>query len=77
MFIKILFVNTRTDKNLNAKTAKDSQCLERTCQVLDQSLLVPLLALEILEQSLPVLGNPGDTLPRTGTLKNPKPIQGL
>ena len=31
---------------------------------------MPLLA-------LPVLENPGDTLPRTGTRNNPKPNQGL
>ena len=68
---------TRTDKNLNSRTAKDSQGLVRTCQVLDHSLQVPLLALQVLYQSLPVLGNPGDTLTRTGTQKNPKPIQGL
>ena len=70
------FPNTRTDKNLNSRTAKDSQGLVKTCQVLDKSLHVPLLALQVLDQSLPVLGNPGDTLQRTGTRKNPKPIQG-
>ena len=64
-------------KNLNSRTAKDSQGLVRTCQVLDQSLHVPLLDLQVLDQSLPVLGNPGDTLTRTGTRKSPKPIQGL
>ena len=63
---------TRTDKILNSRTAKDSQGLVRTCQVLDQSLQVPLLALQVLDQSLPVLGNPGDTLPRTGTQKKSK-----
>ena len=55
-------LRARTDKNLNSRTAKDSQELARTCQVLDQSLHVPLLALQ-------VLGNPGDTLTRTGTRK--------
>ena len=39
---------TRTDKILNSRTAKDSQGLVRTCQVLDQSLQVPLLALQVL-----------------------------
>ena len=71
------FQAARTDKNLNSRAAKDSQGLVRTCQVLDQSLHVPRLALQVLDQSLEVLGNPGDTLPRTGTRKNPKPIQGL
>ena len=60
----------RTDKNLSSRTAKDSQGLVKTYQVLDQSLHVPLLALQ-------VLGNPADTLTRTGTRKNPKSIQGL
>ena len=68
---------TRTDKNLNSRTAKDSQGLARTCQVLDQSLHVSLVALQVLDQSLPVLGNPGDTLTRTGAREKPKPIQGL
>ena len=67
---------TRTDKSLNSRTAKNTQGLVKTCQVLDQSLPVPLLALQVLDQSLPVLGNPGDTRTRTGTRKNPKPIQG-
>ena len=65
------------DDNLNSSSAKDSQGLVRTSQVLDQSLHVPLLALQVLDQSLPVLGNPGDTLPRTGTRNNPEPIQVL
>ena len=65
----LFFIGTRTDKNLNSRTAKYSQGLVRTCQVLDQSLQVPLLALQVLDQSLPVLGNPGDTLPRTGIQK--------
>ena len=68
---------TRTDKNLNSRTAKYSQGLVRTCQVLDQSLQVPLLALQVLDQSLPVLGNPGDTLPRTGIQKKSKTNSGL
>ena len=68
---------TRTDKILTSRTVKNSQGLVRACQVLDQSLQVSLLGLQVLDQSLPVLGNPGDTLPRTGTGKNPKPIQGL
>ena len=45
----------RTDKNLNSRTAKDSQGLVRTCQVLDQSLPVPLLALQVLNQSWGIL----------------------
>ena len=58
-------VSNPTDKNLNSRTAKDSQGLVRTCQVLDQSLHVPLLALQVLDQYLPVLGiSPG--LLRTG-----------
>ena len=56
------FIISRSDKNLNSRVAKDSQGLVRTCQVLDQSLHVPFLALQVLDQSLPVLGNPGDTL---------------
>ena len=60
---QIYFVSGRSDQNLNSRTAKDLQGLVRTCQVLDQSLHVPLLA-------LPVLGNAGDTLPRTGTAQN-------
>ena len=67
----------RTDKILNSRSAKDSQGLVRTCQVLDQSLQVPLSALQVLDQSLPVLGNPGDTLPRTGTQKKSKTNSGL
>ena len=70
-------ITARTDKYLNSRTAKDSQERITTYQVLDQSLHVPLLALQVLDQSFPVLGNPGDTLTRTGTRKNPKPIQGL
>ena len=59
------YLLTRTDKNLNSRTAKDSQGLVSTCQVLDQSLHVPLLDLQALDQSLPVLGiSPG--LLRTG-----------
>ena len=69
--------STRTDKILNSTTAKDYQGLVRTCQVLDQSLQVPLLALQVLDQSLPILGNPGDTLPRTGTRKKSKTDSGL
>ena len=65
-----LFYSTPTDRNLNSRTAKDWQALVRICQVLYQSLHVPLLALQ-------VLGNPGDTLPRTETQKNPKLIQAL
>ena len=75
--LSIIIRCTSTDKNLNSRTAKDSQGLVRSCQTMDQSLQVPLLALQVLDQSLPVLRNPGDTLPRTGTLNNPKPIQGL
>ena len=70
-------LDARTDKILNSRTAKDSQGLVRTCQVLDQSLQVPLLALQVLGQSLLVLGNPGDTLPRTGTQKKSKTNSGL
>ena len=40
---------SRTDKNLNSGTAKDSQGLVRTCQVLDQFLHVSLLALQVLD----------------------------
>ena len=68
---------TRTGKILNSRTANDSQGLVRTCQVLDQSLQVPLLALKFLDQSLPVLGNPGDTLPRTGRRKKSKTDSGV
>ena len=68
---------SRTDKNLNAWTVEDSQELTRTRRVLDQSLHVPLLASHLLDQFLPVLGKPGDTLPRTGTRKDPKQIKGL
>ena len=63
-------VPSRTDLNLNSRIAKDSQGLVRTCQILDQSLHEPLLALQ-------VLWNPRDTLPGTGTRNNPKPIQDL
>ena len=45
--------------------------------MLDQSLHVPLLALQVLNQLLPVLGNPGDILPRTGTRNDAKAIQDL
>ena len=41
------------DDNLNSSSAEDSQGLVRTCQVLDQSLHVPLLALQVLDQSSP------------------------
>ena len=76
-FYKI--VVSRTDKKLNSslRTAKDSQGRLRTCQVLNQSLNMPLLALEVLDQSLTVVGNPADTLPRTGRRNNPKPFQDL
>ena len=76
-YTRVKHVATRTDKILNSRTAKDSQGLVRTCQVLDQSLQVPLLALQVLDQSLPVLENPGDTLPRTGTQKKSKTNSGL
>ena len=67
----------RTDKNLYSRTAKDIQGLLRTYQLPDQSLQVPLLALQVLNQSWPVLGNPKDTLSRTRTRTKPKPIQGF
>ena len=67
----------RTDKNLNSRTAKDSQGLARTCQILDQSLHMSLLDLQVLEKCIQVRANPGDTLPRTDTGKNPKSIQEL
>ena len=62
---------------MNSRTAEDSQGLVRTCQVLEQSLHVPLLALEVLDQSLQVLGSRQDTLPRTGTWKKSKTDSGL
>ena len=65
---KDLFEGTHTDKKMHSRTAKDSRGLTRTCQVLDQSLHLPLFALQVMDQSLPVLGNPGDT-PRTETRK--------
>ena len=46
------FLLSCTDKNLNSRSVNDSQGLVRTCQVLDQSLHAPHLA-------LPVLGSPG------------------
>ena len=61
---------------MNSRTAKDFQGLVRTCQDLDESLHVPLLALQVLGQSLPVLVNPGYTLTRTGTRKKSKTDSG-
>ena len=68
---------SRTGKNLNSWTVEDSQGLTRTRRVLDHCLHVPLLASYLLDQFLPLLGKPGDTLPRTGTRKDSKPIKGL
>ena len=64
----------RTDKNILSSPYKFSQGLVRTCQVLEKSLQVPLLALQVLDQSLPVLGNPGDTLPKNGVKNKPTPV---
>ena len=68
---------TRTDKILNSRTAKDSQGLVRTCQVLDQSLQVPLLALQVLTSPYQSWGILEIRCPGLEHRKNPKPIQGL
>ena len=50
---KLAFGCSRTDKNLNSRTAKNSQGPARAFQVLYQSLPVTVLALQVLDQSLP------------------------